>query len=591
MELKLQPHTKNLYSRGAILIKNTSPKVWLQEIQQMDLNLSSIKVYPVPSRVANELYGCLIVFEKGLKINNIGKNSYCQNIQNTLFIPEYAVVVPSLSTPEWQSLFSNQTHILHPDFGLVELIEQVNWANTIGIPEATGAKINCPLKGINIPKSITSLQIELDQDAILKQIENPLTEQEQLEKLPFDMQKLLNGNQKEMDKFIAFMDKNPELALQYAIPLDTLGTTRGGNQGKYFFGKGFGFSSVFGGIFNSSKTAKSTSSKPNSLFQFLKYPIFILIIIKLITAISEVGIAGFVSGLDIFIFILVIAIIAILFALAVSSINSKYSISGGSILLDTERFSNIRNRYEKLADDFVSKRQYEKASHVHLKLLKNNHKAASVLEEGELYPEAATVYLKYAQNKTKAAECYEKGKVYTQAIDLYKELNQDEKVGDLYVLTNNKKEAHTYFHKVINNYKTSFQYVKASLIFRNKIKDTTQAQDLLLDGWRTNKDGSNCLNNYFENIPNVNDLKTEINTIYKKETTESNKESFLKIMKHEFNKHEKLEELTKNIAYEIIAEKITQKPDIASELVHFNKNDKSITKDILKFKLNSKKKK
>jgi hypothetical protein len=65
--------------------------------------------------------------------------------------------------------------------------------------------------------------------------------------------------------------------------------------------------------------------------------------------------------------------------------------------------------------------------------LKNAHSAGNALETGEHYQEAASVYLKYANNKNKAAECFEKGSMTMDAIGLYKELNQDEKVGDLYI--------------------------------------------------------------------------------------------------------------------------------------------------------------
>ena len=61
------------------------------------------------------------------------------------------------------------------------------------------------------------------------------------------------------------------------------------------------------------------------------------------------------------------------------------------------------------------------------------------------------------------------------------------------------------------------------------------------------------------------------------------------MLKIEFKKDKALEELTKDIAYEIIASKIEAKPDISSELAYFNKGNKSISKDIMKFELNKRK--
>jgi len=59
-------------------------------------------------------------------------------------------------------------------------------------------------------------------------------------------------------------------------------------------------------------------------------------------------------------------------------------------------------------------------------------------------------------------------------------------------------------------------------------------------------------------------------------------------MKQEFKKHQDLEELTKNIAYEIVADKISTKPEIASELISFNPKNKSMIKDVMKYKLKKK---
>ena len=207
-----------------------------------------------------------------------------------------------------------------------------------------------------------------------------------------------------------------------------------------------------------------------------------------------------------------------------------------------------------------------------------------------MYQEAAVLYLKFCQNKEKAAECYEKGRAYKEAIALYIELNEQEKVGDLYVLMNEKNEANRYFYKVVEAYRENFQYVKASLILRNKVRDTTNAQEMLLEGWRTNKDAANCLNNYFANVTEINQLQEKIRNVYEHETNESNLESFLQLLKIEFKKEEALETLTRDIAYEIIASKIEKKADISSELLHFNKSNQSISKDIMKFKLNTRKK-
>jgi hypothetical protein len=105
-----------------------------------------------------------------------------------------------------------------------------------------------------------------------------------------------------------------------------------------------------------------------------------------------------------------------------------------------------------------------------------------------------------------------------------------------------------------------------------------------MEGWRSNKDAFNCLNNYFSNIPDLQLLEHEITKIYATDTPEDNKEAYLRVLKHEFDKHAELEETTREIAYQIIAERVAKNPSIVSELPSFNKKDKHLLKDVLKYK-------
>ena len=61
------------------------------------------------------------------------------------------------------------------------------------------------------------------------------------------------------------------------------------------------------------------------------------------------------------------------------------------------------------------------------------------------------------------------------------------------------------------------------------------------------------------------------------------------LLKKEYERSLDLKEYTKEIAYEIIAKRIQQYPQIASELIAFNKTNTTITKDVMKYKFNRKK--
>lgn len=682
MEFKLKPFSQNLFPKGAVLVCHTSPRYWLQEIQQMGINLNDVAVFAVPSAKANVLYGCLIVFKSFPKNLDIGRNMFFQNIHNQFFIPENAIISPLISLEEMQSVFTESYHVFHNDFGLVALDNEVDWMELLIDNREVVVKVGVPSKSVSIPKHITSLRIEVDEEAVLKQLDTPEAEQEFLDNLPFNMKKVLNGNKKEIDKFLKYLEKHPEMALQLGIPLDVMNTSRGDFNGKFKFSKNslswLNFKSLLGK--SNSNGSNSTGSgsgifgnMDTSIFQNSKYAFFKIILVvfflskliavgTLFTVLKWVFVLAIMGAIIYFIIritadkeevsngsysnnyrqsqtnntndkyfpIVVTVILSILFFLIVkrfisddsfnstSSIvpivwlliivfsviailikafnngnfnagNSSNSTSGNATLLDSDRFSSLHKRYEDLAQDFISKKEYEKAAHVYLKLLQNKVRAAQVLEEGKMYQEAALVYLKHCQNKLKAAECYENGKAYQEAISLYKEFNMPEKVGDLYVLMNQKKSANEYYYKVVDDYITNYQYIKASLILKNKVGDISQAQNLLLDGWRTNKDATNCLSYYFSDIEDKKQLKYEIGRVYKEETSTELLESFLVVLKKEYERSLDLKEYTKEIAYEIIAKRIHQNPQIASELIAFNKTNTTITKDVMKYKFNRKK--
>jgi tetratricopeptide (TPR) repeat protein len=585
MELKLKMYAKNSFPKEGVFIKSSLISFWLQEIQNMGLSLEHIKVFPVPGKTANELYGCIVFLNSDVKyVKDIGKNNFCQLVENKLFIPENTIVFPELTAQEWNVLFSEKYHFMHPEIGFVELEDELIWSNFITKPNLIDVEVLEPRKSVAIPKLISSLRIEVDQEELLKQIENPLSEEEITEKLPFNMKKLLSGNNKEMDKFLAYLEKNPEMAMKMAIPIDTIGTGRGANTGSFSFNTGIRSRLNFSWI---RRFFDNLSSGESSSTGFFRYG-FVLLFVVLFRSCKGAELKANLT--PILVFVGIVLLVVFLVTLLSKSGGSPSGAGGGSFLIDSNRFNTLQSRYEKLAQDYIARKEYEKAAHIYLKLLKNNHKAAKVLEDGKLYREAAVIYLKYLQDKKKAAECYEKGHAYNEAIALYKEMNEHEKVGDLYLILKNKKEADKYFTIVIDNYVKNFQYVKASLIYKNKIGDVTEAQELLLDGWKTNKDAGKCLNNYFANIDSNEELSLAIADVYKNDVISENKIVFLHLLKTEFKKSRELEEITRNIAYEIASEKIEENPNVASELIHFNKSNKSMIKDVLKFKLKTKNK-
>lgn len=318
---------------------------------------------------------------------------------------------------------------------------------------------------------------------------------------------------------------------------------------------------------------------------------FLLVVIKIIGILAQLFNKSFWSVVGTLVLFIIIAVIFFIVLLRLEekekekkSSGRKGKPGGGSSYVESSLFDRIRNRYEELAQKYMDEKDYRKAAKVYINLLRDHYRGAGVLKEGGLYNEAAVIYLKKLNNKSEAAYCYEQARQYRKAIDLYKELGQKEKIGDLYRQMDDVKNANTYYQMVADDYVNNGQMVKGSLIYRKKMEMPGEAQKILLQGWEDGHDAFNCLNNYFANISDTRTLRQQITQLY--ETTPSDKKViYLEAMKHEFRKTPELQPVTRNIAYEIIAEKAATRSEIVNELKHFNPEDEVILKDISRYKM------
>lgn len=304
-----------------------------------------------------------------------------------------------------------------------------------------------------------------------------------------------------------------------------------------------------------------------------------LILVKIFLALFTGG------GLNFRSFIIALVILALLLfiiRLVLRGNKAKNNADGGNALVGTEMFNRVQREYEDLAAKYIQQKEYRKAADIYLRLLKNPYRAAQTLEEGKLYSEAAIVYLDRLQNKNKAAECYELARDYTRSIPLWKELGSHEKVGDLYRLLNDQAQANEYYNLVVSDYIEKDQYLKASLLYKDKMGMPYKGKALLLRGWYEQKDAFNCLNNYLnylEQDKEVMDTLTEVADA----AAAAQKEILLQVLKYEYHKRGGLQEPIRDMAYELIAERLPRNPRIAEQLKDFVPEDKVLSKDISRY--------
>jgi len=568
MELRIKPNPKNTWPLKGLLIKGSHVKDWIYEIQSLGLEIKKCKIHPVPGITPNTIWGCFILCDEIFDARKAGKNELCQQISNNLFIPERSTISPLLSEIELEKLAHSIPILMHPEFGVAELSTVVDLAEITQTPTIHSYYVNKPVSPIFIPSRVRSLEVKpLSPEQILKNLEeNVFPKHEKMEEKPLNI-----FEKSKLAVYSLLFNKASDKTKSADISTNKTGfwKTIEGAINSVFKNDGTWAERLQNDFENLEKRNQKQINKLMDLFrdnpeEALKYAI----------PLDENGSNRGGMKQE--------------FNMSkrwgdLSLFGSRSSSGGGSIDLG-DHYNDLRKQYLDTAQSFIEKKQYHKAAFVYMKLLKNPYQAAVTLEEGQIYTEAATIFMKIG-NKTKAAECYEKGNMTHEAIEIYKELHKNEKVGDLYATINMRKEADLFYEKVVDHYCTNNQFVKAALIYRHKMNDANKGQSLLLDGWKKQRDGYNCLCNYFANIEEINLLKVEIDKLYQSEVSPSNSEVFLQAIQKEYKKQNAISDHLRELAYEIIASRLQENPSIVSEMRGFNKNDTELMKDTVRFKV------
>ncbi|WP_374463402.1 APC family permease [Chryseobacterium sp.] len=240
MELRIKPFPKNNYPKKGLLIRGSSPVVWLQEMEILGIDLNQVRSFAIPANSPNVLYGCFLIFNDYAP-QEIGRNAYFQCVDDRLFIPENTTFYPKINPEDWAQLDSSFL-IMHPEFGLVKLSEEIDWLSVIQQPGMINKSVRRPLNGVSIPQKIESYTVEMDDEKVMETLQSKQTEEEWMNNLPFDLKKVMAGNKKEIEKYLQYIEKYPERAVELGIPLDIMGTSRGDGFGKFTWLEG-----LFGG--------------------------------------------------------------------------------------------------------------------------------------------------------------------------------------------------------------------------------------------------------------------------------------------------------------------------------------------------------
>ena len=563
MELTLKQHGKDQYPVCGFFVEGDDLTVWIEAVDRMDLDPTEIKVYGLPSRRANVVWGCLVTTAAELTTDRLGPLATAHRAASRLIVPAKCRVVPELTQYDLEQLFGEDVFVLHPEFGLYKLTGPLDLSDSLLVTDvpivnslrpadyhvssgevlaftvASSPREDIELKLAvevrrekleNTPLSLTEkLRLKLYQ-AFMPAAEGSTdrsVREDKLQRLAArlgmsgvdayarmleDFENLQERNKKEIDKLLGLLQNDPEAALRFAIPLDEHGYSRGEEGGRFTMqDRGLNFS-LFGNL----------------------------------------GSGG-----------------------------------SGSVNLGDE-FYRLRAQYIAAAQELEKNGKYEKAAYIYLKLLKDYDSAAETLHKGDHFEKAAVVYLRYAKNEQAAAECYAAGKIYDEAITLYTKLEQWEKVGDLNVLRGEDESARSAYRLQLETEIDKKAFVKAAKLSKEKLHDLAAAQALLLRGWDEDADAYNCLQYYLANITDAKIAWREIENIRKHRLNGSNDAVFLKILSREYKKAGENQEAVKNMAYDLLSELLAAGKISAHRVLDFNEKDSRLRADALRYELKKK---
>lgn len=571
MNLTIKPDKQNSYPVAGAIVRGSSPATWFRELGQMKLSLREVNLYPLPGTVANTIWGCFVeLVDPQKKIEDIGRNEFCCCANELLFVPQFVVLYPRITVTETSALLKGKKHLLHPEIGLVELPEAVDAASLVHEPQDNFLKVTAPEAAEFVPLRIKSFMVKpLPPKEALKEMEKNLFPKAE----PLNDKPLGIGEKIKLALYKQLFDKkkNKETGKTEITQKPLFGMFR--KLRGLFTGKDGDKDSKWEQEMqqNFDELDKRSQEQMDRLIDMLKDnpedALRYAIPIGDGTDRGPAGGAGF----------------------ELSQRWNNFGLfgngsggGGGSFVSD--KTNELAAEYNRIAQELIKKKDYRKAAFIYQKLLKQPLTAGNTLEQGEIYPEAAAVFLEYAKNKDRAAQCYEKGNMTMDAIGLYKDLNKHEKVGDLYVKINKRTDANVYYEKTADEYKGNNQFVKASLVYREKMLKPEAGQEILMTGWRVNSDAENCMGIYFSNIQNNKERGEAYESFYKNEVHDTNRTRFISVMAQEFKKNEVHADRLKTMAYEAAVAEIPKNARIVAELNDFNKQDKQFTNDTLRFR-------
>lgn len=580
----------------AAFVPGQLPGDWLREINSWQIGLQGLACYPVPQSIsANQCAGLLVVFDpRQCPRAQLLRNPYTC-VADKLYIPLNAALYPVIGADELKTLLLWDIQLFHPVIGLVgfERKDEIKLSSFINLPQPTAADWSFAHPGVATLPVLQQIGLEAAEapEDIMEEMKEDVGSKP-LQDIPYSNESesaFVREGKKSLNVLakiglyvllgFAMIGKILFWVIDAIFPRARIG----GNfsDGSRYSGKVSG-----GGLIQKAenwlneKLEELEKKRDSELKRLMK--LFdddtdeaLQYAIPLGSSYLNRGTAPPSATLN------------------RRLLNFNIGNLGGGGRVDAWDIGNyeyeLRKRYEKAANDAITKGNFKRAAYIYAHLLNNFYSAANVLQQGKFYREAAAIYKNHVKNERMAAECLEKGGLLSEAIPLYINLEQFEKVGDLYRQMGKDEKAGQYFLKTVDILKTAKDYQKAASVTLEKMNRRDEALALLMEGWKDTNQPEACLTTYlqvYQQGNEANSLPLEVNRLYNNHVSRLKRTSFLNVLTN-INRNypnEQLEESSLNIAYEIVHQQVVVGDVSGLKLMgNFLPGDKLLNADTTRF--------
>lgn len=582
MELQLQYNSNWSSPAFAALLPGGNITEWLKQVSNWNLDPADISCYVLPQSVASLKPAALfVVFHNPAQIKNIELLCPYTRIGKRLYIPCNATLFPKVTEDELNKLLLWPIQVFHPSIGLVGFEEssRLDMASLFHYPELKNTSWNFADPGFADRPLLQQIMVmPVAAETIMDEIKTGIG-QKPIEEIipPEEKNNPLIDNLFNTAKLLLFLPIFGVIKLAdfFLKPLNNNGNESGSNEpGLLQRLQNW----IAENIDELQKKRDKELKRLSDLFdtdtdEALRYAL------PLNSPYLDRGKQAPASSL-----------------LGRRSTSFNLGGLGGGRYVDAwnvdNYYNDLRTKYLKAAEKEIAQKDFKKAAYVYAHLLGDYYNAAKVLEQGHFYRESAALYKDHLKNIPAAAECLERGGFYSEAIDLYVQLNEDEKAGDLYRQIEQENKAQHYYESCMNKKIGSNNLLDAARVAQQKMKQEGKAQELLLQGWKSNYQQEACLKKYFDSIieKDDTDIESAITNIYKKHTPDRRKLSFLNVLEHvnASTGNEAVLQHNQDIAYEILHQE-TVKGNVVNlhSLKRFLPGNKLIGSDTSRFVSNN----